>query len=312
MDRYFAARAGVLRGPRPRPVGPLPVRLLGAGRARPGPVGGGRRAIPPTVERPGSVLPRIGALVVLGLLRARRGDPGPSVLLDEAAELADRSGELQWTAPVCAARAEAAWLGGRHECRDRLGRRPAGVRRRAGRVVGGRDRLVATVRGDRRARPAQRRRAVGAPAGGCRSGRGDGLAARRLSLRGGAGSRPQRRPGRPPPGVRPLRLPRRPPGRGHRRSEDARRRVRRGAQRGVRSATRANPAGLTPRELEVLALLGTGMTNAEIARELVVSAKTVDHHVSSVLTKLGVATRGEAAREAVRLGLQDREPAAQR
>ena len=37
------------------------------------------RAIPPTVERPGSVLPRIGALVVLGLLRARRGDPGQRV-----------------------------------------------------------------------------------------------------------------------------------------------------------------------------------------------------------------------------------------
>ena len=85
-----------------------------------------------------------------------------------------------------------------------------------------------------------------------------------------------------------------------------------GVPRGVRSATRANPAGLTPREVEVLALVGTGMTNAEIARELVVSAKTVDHHVSSVLAKLGVATRGEAAREAVRLGLQDGEPAAQR
>jgi hypothetical protein len=50
------------------------------------------------------------------------------------------------------------------------------------------------------------------------------------------------------------------------------------------------------------------MTNAEIAWELVVSAKTVDHHVSSVLAKLGVATRGERRAEAVRLGLQDREP----
>jgi DNA-binding NarL/FixJ family response regulator len=85
-----------------------------------------------------------------------------------------------------------------------------------------------------------------------------------------------------------------------------------GVPRGGRPATRANPAGLTTRELEVLALLRTGMTNADIARQLVVSAKTVDHHVSSVLAKLEVATRGEAARAAIRLGLQDGEPAVRR
>ena len=73
--------------------------------------------------------------------------------------------------------------------------------------------------------------------------------------------------------------------------------------RGPRPRTRANPAGLTARELEVLALLTSGLRNAAIADELVVSEKTVDHHVSAVLRKLDVRTRGEAAAEAARLGL---------
>jgi DNA-binding CsgD family transcriptional regulator/tetratricopeptide (TPR) repeat protein len=63
---------------------------------------------------------------------------------------------------------------------------------------------------------------------------------------------------------------------------------------GARRATRDHPAGLTPREADVLALLGGGHTNAEIAAQLFLSAKTVDHHVSSILSKLGVSTRGAA------------------
>ena len=72
---------------------------------------------------------------------------------------------------------------------------------------------------------------------------------------------------------------------------------------GPRPNTRANPAGLTARELEVLALIAQGLRNAEIAERLVVSTKTVDHHVSAILRKLGVRTRGAAAVEAARLGL---------
>jgi DNA-binding NarL/FixJ family response regulator len=73
--------------------------------------------------------------------------------------------------------------------------------------------------------------------------------------------------------------------------------------RGPRPATRALPRGLTPRQLEVLGLLAGGATNAEIAERLVVSPKTVDHHVSAVLAKLEVGSRREAAVVAQGLGI---------
>jgi DNA-binding NarL/FixJ family response regulator len=68
-----------------------------------------------------------------------------------------------------------------------------------------------------------------------------------------------------------------------------------------RETTRANPARLTDRELEVLALLAEGLTNAEIAERLVVSPRTAEHHVAAVLRKLGAPTRREAARRATEL-----------
>ena len=64
---------------------------------------------------------------------------------------------------------------------------------------------------------------------------------------------------------------------------------------GQRAATRENPLGLTPREQEVLELICEGRTNASIAAKLVISPKTVDHHVSSVLAKFGVSKRTEVA-----------------
>jgi len=72
---------------------------------------------------------------------------------------------------------------------------------------------------------------------------------------------------------------------------------------GPRERTRANPAGLTARQAEVLALVAEGLTNAEIADRLVVSQRTVEHHVAAVLTKLGATSRREAARRATDLGL---------
>jgi DNA-binding CsgD family transcriptional regulator len=72
-----------------------------------------------------------------------------------------------------------------------------------------------------------------------------------------------------------------------------------------RTSTRANPAGLTNRQIEILRLLADGSTNAEIAQRLFLSAKTVDHHVSALLTKLQVAGRREAVRRGAELGLVD-------
>ncbi len=76
-----------------------------------------------------------------------------------------------------------------------------------------------------------------------------------------------------------------------------------GVPRGRLAATRANPAGLTARQLDVLALLARGLSNADIAARLVISPKTADHHVSAILAKLDVRSRVEAAAVARRLGV---------
>jgi DNA-binding NarL/FixJ family response regulator len=70
----------------------------------------------------------------------------------------------------------------------------------------------------------------------------------------------------------------------------------RSVPRGPRTARRNHPFDLTTREQEVLAALALGLSNGQIAGRLSVSPKTVDHHVSAILGKLGARTRGEAAR----------------
>jgi DNA-binding CsgD family transcriptional regulator/tRNA A37 threonylcarbamoyladenosine biosynthesis protein TsaE len=64
---------------------------------------------------------------------------------------------------------------------------------------------------------------------------------------------------------------------------------------GPRKSTKQNPAGLTNRQMEVLELLPQGLSNAEIASKLFISPKTVDHHISAILSKLNLHSRAEAA-----------------
>ena len=65
----------------------------------------------------------------------------------------------------------------------------------------------------------------------------------------------------------------------------------RGLPRGPRRTTRENPSNLTTREIEVLRLLTEGLRNSEIADRLVLSERTVHHHVSAILRKLEAGSR---------------------
>jgi DNA-binding CsgD family transcriptional regulator/tetratricopeptide (TPR) repeat protein len=245
-----------------------------------------------------SASPRINALVVLGLVRARRGDPGQWTPLEEAWALAEPTGELPRLAPVATARAEAAWLEGD---RAAVAEATAGVlplavergwrslavelvgwRRRAGldgevpAVV--EERYAPKLAGEW-ARAAARWRALGCPYEAA------------LALADADEEEPLRQAlaelhrlgARPAAAIVARRL----RGRGLQ-----------GLPRGPRPATRQNPANLSPRELEVLWLLGGDLRNVDIAARLHISEKTVGHHVSAILAKLGVRSRREAARAA--------------
>ncbi|HEV2148468.1 MAG TPA: response regulator transcription factor, partial [Longimicrobiaceae bacterium] len=250
-----------------------------------------------------SSVSRMQALVVLGRIAARRGEFDRTAYLDEALALASGTGELQRLAPACAAHAELAWLSGernRAERETRTALELALARRdpwRAGEL------LSWLARADERveapewiARPYALELA-GDRAGAAAEWKGRGCdyeAARALA--GGDDAE----------GLRAAleefeRLGARPA------AQHVLRRLRelgvRGVPRGPRPSTRANPGGLTRREAEIARLIASGLRNGEIAKRLFLAPKTVDHHVSSVLAKLGVRTRMEAAREAERLGL---------
>jgi DNA-binding CsgD family transcriptional regulator len=254
-----------------------------------------------------AVLLRTLALVVLGLLRARRGDPEVWPPLDEARVLADASGELQGLAPVAAARAEARWLAGDREAvaaetdaafeaaREKESpwaagelacwRWRAGVREEIAPVAA--EPYALEIAGEW-ARAAQRWTEIGCPYESA------------LALAGADDPDALRR------ALEELQQ----LGAGPAAALVARRLRERGAQglpRGPRPATRKNPAGLTPREAEILAFVARGFRNGDIAERLFLSEKTVAHHVSAILRKLGVQTRGQAALEAGRLGLADQD-----
>jgi DNA-binding CsgD family transcriptional regulator len=245
---------------------------------------------------------RITLLATLAVVRLRRGDPGADALLDEALALALPTCELNRIGRVAAARAERAWYEGR--IADVTRETETGLMHVAGHnapwVKGelfywqSRARPVTPVPGDI-AEPyrlmlsgewhsaALAWETIGMPyeqALALADGSEDALR-QALRIFDRLGAAPM--------------------------AAIARRRLRqlgvRGVPRGPRVATRGNPAGLTAREVQVLALLVSGHTNSQLARRLHVSAKTIEHHVSSILEKLDVHSRTEAVAAAFGLGI---------
>jgi DNA-binding CsgD family transcriptional regulator/tetratricopeptide (TPR) repeat protein len=245
---------------------------------------------------------RCAALVVRATVLARRGRPAHLSLLDEAAQLAARTGLPHLLPPIAVARAEAAWLAGRPQDVLDLCDAPdeatlqfdpfAGYaltvwRRRAGADAGEPAGLPEPYRmllsGDHSG-AARWWLDHGQPyeAALASSGSADADALRQaLRVLQDLGARPA---------VAILARELRDLGERYQPSER-------------RPVTFTHPAGLTGREVQVLRLLAAGLRNADIAERLVVSPRTVDHHVSSILRKLDARSRAEAVTAAVRAGL---------
>jgi DNA-binding CsgD family transcriptional regulator/tetratricopeptide (TPR) repeat protein len=236
---------------------------------------------------------QLEALVVMARLQARRGDPCESALLDQALDLATQTGLLQDLALVRAARAESAWLAGDLE----LVRAEAGAvydlaverqhpwftgelaywRWRAGEAYTPPDwaalAFARQIQGDWQA-AADAWQRLGCPyEQACALADGD-HAAQLTAL-----TILEELPARPA-------------------AQQLRHKLRaagvRGIPRGPRPATRTNPFGLTPRQMDVLQLLKEGLTNSEIAARLSISPRTAEHHVAAILSRLGAGSREEA------------------
>lgn len=249
-----------------------------------------------------TVITRFMALTVLGRLRARRGEPGVWALLDEALHLARSTLHLQRLWPVAAARAEAGWLAGsiqahvdlldevvvlaeHHRHRWAIGELEFWRWRadRTDEISSGAAQPYALATADRPADAAAIWKGVGCPyeeADALADSSDEDDLRRALAILRTLGAEPLA--ARVANRLRELgaTVPRRPV-----------------------ATTLTNPLGLTDRELEVLRLVTDGRSNPEIAGALVISRKTTAHHVSRILAKLGVRTRGEATAAAHRLGL---------
>jgi DNA-binding CsgD family transcriptional regulator/tetratricopeptide (TPR) repeat protein len=248
-----------------------------------------------------SPITRISASVVAGQLAARRGEDYAAHLADALA-LAESTGEAQRLVPVAAARAEAAWIAGNtDEVVVEIDHAWASAIANPKRWDLGELSWWLAVRGVRRETPvpiaepfalmlagAWREAADAWDALDCPlwaafalSASPDLAAAREaLEIVDAIGAPAVRQAMLRDRHVRGLPLP-----------------------RGPRASSRANPAGLTAREIDVLRLLVDGLSNADVARRLFLSEKTVGHHVSSVLRKLGEPTRSRAVAAALRRGI---------
>ena len=244
-------------------------------------------------------------LPVLTRLLVRQGDPEATAYLAESTRHAERSNVLDWLVPTGLAAIEHAWLSRRPELAGPFPDLLAGSdgATRPERAAWRADALPQAPRARRRS-PSRmptrirgghpRRLAVG----------GRGVEARRRPLRTGARARRLGRGGADPRGVDDTGPARSPARRGaHAHAATGPRRAASPAQ--AEGEVVQNPAGLTARQVEILRLLADGLANADIAKRLVLSPRTVDHHVAAVLQKLDVHSRHDAAAEARRLGLAD-------
>lgn len=245
---------------------------------------------------------KILPLVVRGVICARQGDDEATSLLDEARDLAMPTGELQRIVPVAAARAEAAWL--RNDFKRVV------TESRVGFEVAENHRIPWALgemsfwmwRGESLSEPLEDAAGPFVP-----HMKGDWRAAAKAwkelecpyeeAVALSDGDEAAQRSAY----ERFERLG----------AESAASALRRrlhanginGLPRGPRPSTRANPEGLTNRQMEVLGLVMEGLTNDEIAERLFISPKTVGHHVSAVLDKLDVGSRVKAATLALERGL---------
>ncbi|HMI37144.1 MAG TPA: helix-turn-helix transcriptional regulator, partial [Steroidobacteraceae bacterium] len=237
---------------------------------------------------------RIPALRTLGHLRIRRGDPDAFGPLEEARMLAGPNPVLQRTGTLAAVHAEAAWLAGdraavvravrpayelsRQRADPRMNGELAAWLRRVDALEGPlpdiAEPYAREISGDWRG-AAQLWKELGCPY-------------EHASLLAWHGSDPEQREALAileqlgaAPAAKALR-------------QRMRAKGVRGLPRGSQKSTRHHPQGLTRREAETLALMSQGLRNAAIARRLFVATKTIDHHVSAILAKLGVPSRAAA------------------